>query len=85
MQGPLIHFNGTSREGLLEQWENAYRALGEAYDVVKQSAPHMRDYYPLPDSDKAFAQAVAEHRSRLQRIEDIRKEFSDLAIAVHTK
>ena len=42
---PMVHLNGTSKKELLEQLENAYRAVVDAGRVLARATPHDRDYY----------------------------------------
>lgn len=70
---PHVHLNGTSKAELLEQLENIYTALGEAYDAVKRSAPNGRDYYPLPPD--AMEAAREQHVRRLTVIDSLRNEL----------
>lgn len=77
---PTIHLNGTSRESLMDGFEAAYYALGKAYDVLKQTAPNGRDYYP--QGPHALQQAADEHMARLRKIDEVRDEISELMCAI---
>lgn len=80
MQTPTIHLNGTSKEALLEQWEEAYNALRIAIEKLAAAAPNGRDYYPQgPD---AFAKATEEHRERLRKLTTVHAELQELAETV---
>lgn len=76
LQKPLIHLNGSPRAHLQEAYEQAYRALGEAWTKVAQSAPNQRDYYPL--GEEAWKRARAQHEWRLNQIAQIRQELLSL-------
>lgn len=82
MQLPTIHSNGTSAESLTEGLCEAYSALNDAYDKLKQTAPNGRDYYPQgPD---AYGRAREEHMGRLDRVYSVMKELEALAIEIQT-
>jgi hypothetical protein len=73
MMYPTVHLNGTSREDLLRQVEDAGLALINAYDALAKMAPHARDYYPQgPD---AILQATKEHSDRLHRLATVNSEI----------
>jgi hypothetical protein len=71
---PFIHLNGTSAEALIEERCTAHFALMAAFDALKRIAPNGRDYYPYGDPAK-MERATAQHRARLQRVQDIIDEL----------
>lgn len=73
---PTIHINGTSKNELLEQWNNAYGALIDARRALTNAAPNGRDYYPQGLS--AITTAVAEHEARVFKIDSILNEIENL-------
>lgn len=76
---PIIHLNGTSGEELLNQAENAERALREAYDAICKAAPHARDYYVNQDPD-AFRKARKAHDGHVDQLNDLITYYSTLAV-----
>lgn len=80
MTPPTIHLNGTSRERLSEGFCEASQAVDLAYQTVRQIGPNGRDFYP--QGPEALAAAELEHMSRLRRLDEIKKELDDLAMAV---
>ena len=76
MTTPTIHLNGTSGESLAAGYAAAWDACQAAFDALKQAAPNGRDYYP--QGERAFEAATAEHRARLQRIQDVMDELEKL-------
>lgn len=76
---PIVHLNGTSRADLSRQFTTAYQAMIEAVEAAADASPNERDYYLNPGS---FAVAMAEHRSRMERLSAVRDEFLALAIGV---
>lgn len=85
MMVPTLHLNGTSRRELISQLLGAATAVSKAQDALGQAAPHGRDYYVQDDSataGDAIRQATLQHISRLQRLESVRKELENIAIAM---
>jgi hypothetical protein len=74
---PVIHMNGTSRERLMDAIEEAYSKVGDAMSALAQTAPNGRDYYPA--GPEAFERAVAEHQSRMTRLQSVREELEFIA------
>ncbi len=74
---PTIHMNGTSKGRLGQAYSDAYAALYDAAEKLRQTAPNGRDYYPA--GPEAMSKAEAEHRSRQQRIADVMDELETLA------
>lgn len=58
---PIIHLNGTSAQTLSDNLCDAYAAVTEAMEKLRQCAPNGRDYYPQPG---LMALAEAQHRAR---------------------
>lgn len=74
-QLPFIHLNGSSRAALLEQYDQARRAVSGARRVVEAASPNLRDYYPHPDGEGAYKRALAEHASRVERLAAVAEEL----------
>lgn len=73
---PAIHLNGTSKNALLDAYGEAVVALNMAYNVIKETAPNGRDYYPL--GPNALTAATEEHMDRLRRVDAVRIEIEEL-------
>lgn len=73
MKAPSIHLNGTPRERLVEQYAEASGAVRVAVRTLEAASPNARDYYV--QGDGAFAEAVAGHRSMLERLASVRQEL----------
>lgn len=73
---PLVHLNGTSRAELVRQYETAMNALNTAIDLVRETAPHGRDYYPLPPAVGGIA--VQQHNDRMNRLCLVHNELSEI-------
>jgi hypothetical protein len=72
---PTLHANGTSRDEVDQQYENALSALRDAVTALMVAAPNARDYHPQgPD---AFEKAQTQHRTRVSRVIDVRKTLKD--------
>lgn len=80
MLKPTIHLNGTSREALLEGYAHAGSAVSRAIEALQDSTPNARDYYP--QGEHAFAEAVQEHRARIQALREVYNQLSDLVAHV---
>lgn len=78
---PIIHLNGTSKESLLEALENAYAAVREAMDKLRECAPNGRDYYPEPGR---MDKAVAQHRQRQEHLQAVYDSIEAEAYAIAT-
>lgn len=64
---PTIHFNGTSKQSLLDGYQDARTALSDAKDKLMAVAPNGCDYYP--QGDGAYEIARLEHGDRLCMVE----------------
>jgi hypothetical protein len=78
---PTVHLNGTSKDELIAQLDAALDALSVAQAALLRAAPNARDYYVQGVS--AYARADAEHVSRMQRLNSVKSELQQLAIAVY--
>jgi len=74
---PLIHLNGTSAETLANQYDAAYEALMVALELLNETAPNQRDYYPLGEEE--WKAALDAHFSRIAAIRQVMQELSELA------
>jgi len=74
---PTIHLNGTHPAQLLEDLNTAHAAVLDALATMRtHGAPNGRDYYP--QGTGAFQTAVAEHESRLARLDSVLQEIDTL-------
>lgn len=77
LKHPTVHLNGTSREALLDSYEQAGRAIDAALLALSDASPNARDYYP--QGDGAFQTAVAQHRARYDALWAVKLEIEALA------
>ena len=70
---PTVHLNGTSRQALVDGYNEACTALQGALGALQDAEPNARDYYP--QGDGVFAAARAQHA---ERIAVVRKVFDEL-------
>lgn len=84
---PTVHLNGTSKQSLLDGWEEAYTALTLALDKLAQAAPNGRDYYPqdVAGQRPALYKAQDEHRARMQKVQSVMDDLQALCEAVAFK
>jgi hypothetical protein len=80
MLTPTIHMNGTAGQDLLLDACTCGDVLRNAIDDIAKRGPNARDYYP--QGDAAFSQARDEHRSRMDRLRAILKEYEAMAEAI---
>lgn len=73
---PVIHLNGTSKEALAKQYDDAVKVLRGAIQAVEDTAPNARDYFVFGVS--GYPQAVTEHIERLGKLRSVLKELTDL-------
>jgi hypothetical protein len=72
---PLVHLNGTGGDDLLAQLDVAAEAVLNARKVVVQGSPNGRDYYL---HEGAIEKVMAEHGARLQKLNEVLAELSDM-------
>ena len=77
---PSVHLNGTSREELLRQVQNAGQAVFQARDALAKASPNARDYYP--QGEHAYPAARAEHDRRAMVLLEVEEELLQLAEAI---
>ena len=77
---PTLHMNGTSKEELVGNLCAAITALNDAYEAMKQCAPHGRDYYP--QGSNALKKATDEHLARLRLVDQVKLEMEALVNAI---
>lgn len=77
---PTVHLNGTSRDSLRRQYEDAGVALNAAFRKLVEASPNAQDYY-VQDCF-AFASAQREHEDRLARIKSVYDEIEWLLLEV---
>jgi hypothetical protein len=82
---PIVHMNGTSRDALVEMRCEVYHKLNDAYDALKQMAPHGRDYYIKENGNTALVCAQRLHMKRLKVIHDLQEEISAEAIEIQAQ
>ncbi len=73
---PSLHLNGSSADALIEQLTEAGHALRQALRALDDAAPNARDYYVL--GDEAFAKAMREHLSRVERVRSVLLEVASI-------
>jgi len=76
LQFPRIHLNGTSGQTLFDEYEQALSYVRTAIKVMGQITVNGRDYYPI--SADATGIAIAEHRSRLDRLTAVAAELEEI-------
>ena len=59
-----------------EDLGNAYYAISEAYDKLRECSPNGRDYYPMGPA--AFEKAIAEHHARLAKLDEVKAELESI-------
>jgi hypothetical protein len=80
MMKPTIHLNGTSRSEIERQLGEAAAKVQDAIKAVCAAGPNGRDYYP--QGAAALDQAMAEHRSRVERLESVYREIEAIFLGL---
>ena len=76
MTYPTVHLNGTSRDDLERQIENASLACRKAIIALEEAQPNARDYYT--QGGDALRSAIREHNARVAKIQDVLNQLSDI-------
>ena len=77
---PTVHLNGTSRDELLRQVQDAGQAVWQALDALAKASPNSRDYYP--QGVLAYPAARGEHDRRCQALRKVYHELTQLSEAI---
>jgi hypothetical protein len=77
---PTLHMNGTSRDGLVEPIIKVLDAIDRLQKLLQEVHPNGRDYYVQDPG--AMQVAVAQHRRRCEKLDQLRKEWEAIALAV---
>lgn len=78
---PCIHLNGTSANTLCEEIRKACSDLQVARMAVASMTVHSRDHYVKHDKE-SFKFAQAEHVARLQKLDEIYKELTEIYLGI---
>lgn len=76
---PTVHLNGTGREELERQLQEAANAVQVAMATLAQASPNGLDYYMQPDVDglrPAIHVAMGQHESRMGRLRSVLDELA---------
>ena len=77
---PEIHPNGSGQNNLLGQMVDTLQLLKLAADRMRESYPHIRDYYT---QDPAIhSEAFKQHQDRISRIDSLIEEYESIAVAI---
>jgi hypothetical protein len=76
---PIIHMNGDRRETLLNNLEQAYSAVHEAMEALRQCAGNGRNFYPEPGR---FERYEAQHRERQMHLQSVLDSLEAEAIQI---
>lgn len=81
---PTFHSNGSSPSWYYEMYKQAWIDLRIVKERVRDTGPHMRDYYVRADGQAAFDQALAEHYSRLKALDEMINTYQELMLHAQT-
>jgi hypothetical protein len=76
----MVHLNGTSKQGLLDQQVAIHDALGKVLEALRNATPHGRDYYTQDEG--SFLRASTEHQARVATITKMQNEVFDIAFGI---
>ena len=74
---PTVHLNGTSKQALLDQLQEAIGAIEDAGKALARAAPHGRDYYI--QKDNPINAAMDQHDARMEKLRSIVRELEFIA------
>lgn len=72
---PIVHLNGSGRQNLIDALANAYSAIEQAAEALKQTAPNGRDYYPA--GPEALEAASSQYIRRNRALRDLQEELQE--------
>lgn len=73
---PSVHFNGTTREQLLETYQKVVDAVHTAHLALVSAYPNGRDYYP--QGSIVIYTAVGEHLKRVEMLKSVKHELEQI-------
>jgi hypothetical protein len=73
---PLVNLNGTSKQALLEGYQEAWQKLDDAFNALVKIAPHGRDYQISHEG--AYIKARREHNDRMVAVANIQRDLEML-------
>ena len=65
---PILHLNGDRATTLLARLESAVDAVAAALDALQATAPHGRNYYPVPGQLERATQQYTARKEHLQHV-----------------
>ena len=77
---PVVNWNGTSAEGLIEGYMAFMDDLRDAIGSLKAITPHGRDFQT--EHPDVYREARNQHRSRVLILEAMLQETENMALAV---
>lgn len=75
IQTPHIHVLGTPATELHFGYQFAYLDLAVVIRTLVDTAPNVRDYYPLDDWEAKYQQAQSEHQFRVAKLRGVQEEL----------
>ncbi len=77
---PRVHMNGDAKDTLTGDLREALAAISAAKAKLRETTPNARNYYVIgPD---AFTRARNEHINRIEHLEAVYNELSDIWEAI---
>lgn len=80
MMIPTVHRDGTPKDELLRQLQEARDALNEAVRLTRLACPHVRDF--APQGEHALGEALRERRERIDKLVDVLDDFDELLAGI---
>lgn len=77
---PSVHMNGDTRTELQDINRAAYDAADKLIDALIAAAPNGRNFYK--QGDDAMGKALAQHYSRVHRVEGIKAELEEIVLSL---
>jgi len=77
---PMVHSNGTGKEGLVDQVMEAIDAARILIEALAKMAPHGRDYCLIKGD--VLSVARSQHAARVDKVRSVSVELQTLAIEI---
>jgi len=78
---PIVNINGSSKQSLLKDHYEAYKAIENAINKLSVCSPHGRDYQISPAGD--YGKARQEHYARMKQLDIIKTDIFNICFNIN--